>query len=143
MNGWPFAKNEVQMTTPRPARLLGGTPFRPAMRCGQADRRSNSLTRQRYQLMSLNDTRPSPTSTRGLAHSSAKVTRPSPTSTPPIVLRKSPGLRPQATPRPRLYQGPTNEAGVVHEAKNASNQTVKTISIFVVEKGKPLVQPVK
>jgi quercetin dioxygenase-like cupin family protein len=36
-----------------------------------------------------------------------------------------------------------NEAGVVHEAKNASNQTVKTISTFVVEKGKPLLQPVK
>jgi quercetin dioxygenase-like cupin family protein len=36
-----------------------------------------------------------------------------------------------------------NEAGVVHEAKNASNQTVKSMSIFVVEKGKPLVQPVK
>ena len=35
-----------------------------------------------------------------------------------------------------------NEAGVVHEAKNASNQVVKSLSIFVVEKGKPLVQPV-
>ena len=36
-----------------------------------------------------------------------------------------------------------NEASVVHEAKNASNQPAKTVSIFVVEKGKPLIQPVK
>lgn len=36
-----------------------------------------------------------------------------------------------------------NEAGVVHAAKNATNQTVKSVSIFVVEKGKPLIQPVK
>jgi quercetin dioxygenase-like cupin family protein len=36
-----------------------------------------------------------------------------------------------------------NEAGVVHEAKNTGNQTAKTLNVFVVEKGKPLVQPVK
>jgi quercetin dioxygenase-like cupin family protein len=36
-----------------------------------------------------------------------------------------------------------NEAGVVHEAKNAGNQPVKSVHIFVVEKGKPLIQPVK
>ena len=36
-----------------------------------------------------------------------------------------------------------NEAGVVHTAKNATNQTVKSVSVFVVEKGKPLIQPVK
>ena len=36
-----------------------------------------------------------------------------------------------------------NEAGVVRAAKNATNQTVKSVSIFVVEKGKPLIQPVK
>jgi quercetin dioxygenase-like cupin family protein len=36
-----------------------------------------------------------------------------------------------------------SEAGVVHEAKNSGNQPAKTVNLFVVEKGKPLVQPVK
>ena len=36
-----------------------------------------------------------------------------------------------------------NEAGVVHDAKNWGDQPAKSLSVFVVEKGKPLIERVK
>ena len=36
-----------------------------------------------------------------------------------------------------------NEPGVVHEATNKANALAKTFNVFVVEKGKPVTQPVK
>jgi quercetin dioxygenase-like cupin family protein len=36
-----------------------------------------------------------------------------------------------------------NEPGIVHEANNKGNATAKTFNVFVIEKGKPVTEPVK
>lgn len=56
-----------------------------------------------------------------------------------VVGRKE-GAEPKTYTAGQSYH---NEPGVVHEAYNKASAPAKTFNVFVVEKGKPLTQPVK